>query len=126
MTRLVVYSPEAPLPDAPISQGIVSGGFLYTAGFGPVDAATGDVVGDSIEDQTHKVMQNLKHVLDAHGLDFSHVVKVTAHLSDATNDMPGFNKVYREYMSEPYPARTTVGSVLPRFLVEVDVVATAR
>ena len=68
-------------------------------------------------------MQNLAAVLAAHGLDFSHVVKTTVHLHHPGRDAAGFNAIYEQFIVKPYPVRTTVGSFLGDFLVEIDVVA---
>jgi reactive intermediate/imine deaminase len=125
MTRTKIETDHAPRPAGAYSQGIVAGGFLYTAGFGPQDPATGQVVGDSIEAQTEQVMKNVAGALAAHGLDFSHVVKATVHLQHLDRDFAGFNSAYEKFLVEPYPVRTTVGSTLANILVEIDVVAFA-
>jgi reactive intermediate/imine deaminase len=101
----------------------VAGGFLFTAGFGPQDPATGKVVGGTIEAQTEQVMRNVAAALAARDLDFSHVVKATVHLQDLHRDFAGFNATYEKFLSAPYPVRTTVGSALANILVEIDVVA---
>jgi reactive intermediate/imine deaminase len=123
MTRTKVETTNAPRPGGAYSQGIVAGGFLYTAGFGPQDPATGEVVGDTIEAQTEQVMKNVGGALAAHDLDFSHVVKATVHLQHLDRDLAGFNATYEGFVQEPYPVRTTVGSTLAGILVEIDVVA---
>jgi len=107
----------------PYSQAIVANGFVFTAGQTPHDPVTGRTVGTTIEEQTVQTMKNLAAVLDRHNLDFSHVVKATVHLHHPGRDAAGFNAIYRELMASPYPARTTVGSFLSDFLVEIDVVA---
>ncbi|WP_411731822.1 RidA family protein [Paeniglutamicibacter sp.] len=113
----------APAPSGPYSQAIVANGFLYTAGQTPHDPVTDETVGITIEEQTVRAMDNLGAVLAAHGLDFSHVVKATVHLHHPGRDMAGFNAIYAQYVRAPYPVRTTVGSFLGDFLVEIDVVA---
>ncbi|PRB38938.1 reactive intermediate/imine deaminase [Arthrobacter sp. MYb23] len=123
MTRLQVTTDLAPSPAGPYSQAIVANGFLFTAGQTPHDPRTDARVGITIEEQTVQAMENLSAVLDAHGLDFSHVVKATVHLHHPGRDFEGFNAVYQKYMVAPYPARTTVGSFLGDFLVEIDAVA---
>ena len=123
MSREKIETPNAPRPAGAYSQGIVAGGFLFTAGFGPQDPATGKVVGGTIEAQTEQVMKNVAAVLAAHDLDFSHVVKATVHLQDLRRDFAGFNATYEKFLSAPYPVRTTVGSALANILVEIDVVA---
>ncbi|GAA1498353.1 Rid family hydrolase [Paeniglutamicibacter kerguelensis] len=121
--RLQVSTADAPPPSWAYSQGIVANGFLFTAGQTPHDPVTDETVGISIEEQTTRTMQNLAAVLAAHGLDFSHVVKASVHLHHPGRDAAGFNAIYEQFMVKPYPARTTVGSFLGDFLVEIDVVA---
>lgn len=123
MTRQQVTTDLAPSPAGPYSQAIVANGFLYTAGQTPHDPITDERVGITIEEQTIQAMKNLGEVLGAHGLDFSHVVKATVHLHHPGRDFGGFNSIYEKYVVAPYPARTTVGSFLGDFLVEIDVVA---
>jgi 2-iminobutanoate/2-iminopropanoate deaminase len=123
MSRVQVVTDHAPSPMGAYSQGIVAGGFLYTAGLGPQDPNTGVLAGDSIEEQTAQVMRNLAAVLGAYDLDFSHVVKATVHLQNLLRDFPGFNATYGQFVVAPYPVRTTVGSDLANILVEIDVVA---
>jgi reactive intermediate/imine deaminase len=121
-----ISSTDAPQPRGAYSQGIVAGGFLYTAGFGPLDPATGAVVGDSIEEQTAFTLRNVGAVLRGAGLDYSDVVKATVHLQHLDRDFAGFDATYRRTFSAPFPVRTTVGSTLAGILVEIDVVAALR
>ncbi|UKA50284.1 RidA family protein [Arthrobacter sp. FW305-123] len=123
MTRHQVTTDLAPSPAGPYSQAVVANGFLFTAGQTPHHPVTGERVGITIEEQTIQAMKNLSEVLGAHGLDFSHVVKATVHLHHPGRDFDGFNAIYEQYVVAPYPARTTVGSFLGDFLVEIDVVA---
>lgn len=123
MSRIGIISANAPAQAGPYSHGIVAGGFLYTAGFGPQDPKTGKVAGDTIEEQTAQVMRNVLAVLAERGLDASHIVKSTVHLQNLARDFAGFNETYKGFLSEPYPVRTTVGSTLAGILVEIDVVA---
>jgi 2-iminobutanoate/2-iminopropanoate deaminase len=116
----------APAPGGAYSHAVEANGFLYTAGFGPVDPQTREIVGDDIGEQTRQVMRNLGVVLDAAGLGFGDVVKATVHLADIARDFAGFNAAYSEFFGDGFPVRTTVGSALPRFLVEIDVVAALR
>ena len=116
-----IMTPNAPTPIGPYSQGIVANGFLYTAGFGPQDPATGLMPGD-VAGQTRQVLRNIKAVLDTHGASMQDVVKSTVHLQHLERDFPEFNVAYGEFFSEPFPVRTTVGSTLAGILVEIDVV----
>lgn len=123
MSRKQITSPNAAPPGGSYSHAIEANGFLYTAGCGPQSVETGEIVGETIEEQTEQTLKNLSAILAERGLDFSHVVKVTAHLEHVLRDFAGYDRVYREHFVEPYPARTTVGSDLARILVEIDVVA---
>ena len=113
----------APTPAGPYSHAVAAGGFLYTAGFGPVDPATGQIVGTEVGGQTRQVLRNIGTVLEAAGLTFSDVVKSTVHLADVVRDFAAFNAAYGEFFETGFPVRTTVGSTLPGILVEIDVVA---
>jgi 2-iminobutanoate/2-iminopropanoate deaminase len=112
-------------PAGAYSQAAVANGFLYTAGFGPKSAETGEVA-DNVADQTRQVLRNIGAVLAAHGLDFSDVLKATVHLQNLQSDFADFNAAYGEFFAAPYPVRTTVGSDLMNILVEIDVVAALR
>ena len=122
MAKSAIHTSAAPQPAGPYSQGIVANGFLYTAGFGPQDAANGNAVAASVGDQTRQVLRNIQVVLAEHGLTLDDCVKTTVHLADLA-DFAEFNAAYREFFTEPYPVRTTVGSQLANILVEIDVVA---
>jgi 2-iminobutanoate/2-iminopropanoate deaminase len=114
-------STNAPQPAGPYSQGIEANGFFYTAGFGPQDPATG-AVPSSVGGQTRQVLRNVQAILKERGLTMDHCVKTTVHLADLA-DFAEFNNAYKEFFSEPYPVRTTVGSQFADILVEIDVVA---
>ncbi len=90
---------------------------------GPIDPASGQLVGSTIEEQTHQVMKNLGAVLQEAGLDYSDVVKATVHLQNLERDFAGFNQAYQQYFKGDLPVRTTVGSTLKNILVEIDFIA---
>jgi 2-iminobutanoate/2-iminopropanoate deaminase len=109
-------------PQAPYSPVVVDGGLVYTAGQVGFDER-GEAVAGGIEEQARQALTNLKACLRAAGAELSDVLKVNAYLADL-GDFPGFNAVYAEFFSEPYPARTTVGVSLPAgLLVEIEAVA---
>lgn len=110
----------APQPAGPYSQAIVTGDLLFTAGFGPQDPATG-AVADTVAEQTRQVLRNLEAVLAESGATLDDALKATVHLADLA-DFQEFNEAYREFFTEPYPVRTTVGSQLANILVEIDLV----
>jgi 2-iminobutanoate/2-iminopropanoate deaminase len=79
-------------------------------------------VPDGIEAQTRLALANVESILQAAGASMNEVVKVTAHLVDLEL-FDAFNRTYLEFFSEPFPARTTVGSQLRGVLVEIDAIA---
>ena len=109
-------------PIGAYSQGLRAGDFIFVSGQGPLDPATGKIVGDTVEEQTARVLENIKAILEAGGATMADVVKVAAHLSDLAN-FAAYNKVYATYFPDPKPTRTTVGSQLLGILVEIDVIA---
>ena len=112
----------APAPGGSYSHGVIANGFLYTCGMGPIDPASGKVVEGDITVQTRQVLRNLEAILKTKGATFSQVVKVTTHLQELHRDCAGYDQAYREFLSAPFPVRTTVGSDLMNILVEIDFV----
>ncbi|MGC0273329.1 RidA family protein [Pseudactinotalea sp. Z1739] len=112
-------------PKAALSQGILSGGFLFVSGAVAFHPETGEIVGDDVATQTRQVMENIRAVLKEVDLDLDDVVQSRAYLTRIQDDFPAFDSVYREFFSEPLPARSTIGVELaiPGLLVEVDVMA---
>jgi 2-iminobutanoate/2-iminopropanoate deaminase len=110
------------IPSSPYSSVVVSGDLVYTAGQvgqGP----DGVTVPGGFETQCRQVLDNLRACLRAAGCELSDVIKVNAYLTDLAN-FPLYNEIYREYFSEPFPARTTVGAPLAAdLLVEIEAVA---
>ena len=116
-----IRTDKAPLPIGPYSQGLLVGNRIYVAGQGPLDPETGKTP-ETVEEQTHQVLKNIKNILEAGGATMDNVVKSTVHLADL-KDFNAFNEVYKEFFNLPYPVRTTVGSSLLNILVEIDVIA---
>lgn len=104
----------------PYSPAIKLGDFVYLSGQVPV-LSNGDVIEGGIVEQAHQVMQNIGAILAEMNLEYRHIVKVTVYLNDL-NNFDAFNEVYGSYVSEPFPARTTVEvSRLPKDVqVEVE------
>ena len=122
-----VRAEGAPAPIGPYSQGIVtSGRLLFVAGQTPKDPATGEMPQD-FRAQAERCLQNVKAIVEKAGGSMADVVKVNAYLADLA-DFPAFNEIYSTYFPKPYPARTTVGAVLPggAVKVEIDVVVSLR
>ena len=121
-----VNSPGAPAAIGPYSQAlkVSSTEMLFCSGQIPLDAATGNLVGDTAEQQTGRIMENLKAVLEAAGYAMKDIVKTTIFLTDLAA-FGEINKVYESFLSPPYPARSTVQvSALPRGAkVEIEAIA---
>lgn len=114
-------SDAAPTPGGPYSHAVAAAGLVYLSGQRPQNPADGRIP-DGVEAQARQVLSNLNSVLLTCGCTFSDVVKVQVYLADIA-DFDLFNEVYREFVTPPYPARTTIGATLRGILVEVDVVA---
>ena len=122
MPKEAISTSNAPAPGAPYSQAIRAGDFLFVAGQVPIDPTTRKIVGDTIEEQTAQVLANIKSILAAAGASMGDVVKSTVHLSDLAH-FARFNEEYVKHFPDPLPVRTTVGSQLLGFMVEIDVIA---
>jgi 2-iminobutanoate/2-iminopropanoate deaminase len=122
MAKKEILTDKGPKPIGPYSQGIQVGDFVFVSGQGPLDPSTGQVTGETIEEQTTQVMENIKAILAEAGADMGDVVKSTVHLSDLAL-FSRFNGIYATYFPDPKPTRTTVGSQLPGIMVEIDVIA---
>lgn len=118
-----VQTNKAPKAIGPYSQAVVVGNLIFTSGQIPLNPQTGVLMGNDIKEQTHRVCQNLKAVLEASGSSLENTVKTVCYLSDMTN-FSEFNEVYAQYFTQK-PARSCVAvKELPKgALVEVDVVA---
>jgi len=115
-----VRSTEVPAPGGPYSQAIVVGDLAFLAGQGPF-GADGKRVGETFADQVRATFENLEAVARAGGSSLHHAVRLGAYLR-SLDDFPVFNEIAREYLSEPYPARTTVEVALRGFDIELDAV----
>jgi 2-iminobutanoate/2-iminopropanoate deaminase len=125
MAKYVIQSKRGAPPGGAYSQGWRAGDFVFVSGTGPIDPVTGELVGDSIEQQTDRTIDNISAILKGDGASLRDVVKVNTHLSD-TSLFARYNTVYARRFSQPYPVRTTVGSDLghtPGMLIEIDCVA---
>ena len=118
-----IETTNAPAAIGPYSQGYIANGLLFTSGQIPLAPATGEIVGTTIEEQTHQVMKNLGALLEAAGLSYENVIKTTCFLADM-GDFAAFNAVYAEYMTGK-PARSCVAvKTLPKnVLCEVELIA---
>ena len=119
----VVYTEKAPAAIGPYSQAMILNNVVFTSGQIPVNPATGEIVGETIEAQAEQVMKNLGAVLEAAGTSYENAVKTTCFLADM-GDFAAFNEVYAKYFVNK-PARSCVAvKTLPKnVLCEVEVIA---
>ncbi len=124
MSKKQITTAAAPAALGPYSQGIVAGGFFFASGQVPIDPATGELAGETVEAQARQVFANLEQVLAAAGCGFADVLKTTVFLTDLAN-FAEVNSIYAEYFVEPFPARSCVQiAALPKgSLLEVELIA---
>ncbi|HEU5229221.1 MAG TPA: RidA family protein [Ktedonobacteraceae bacterium] len=119
-----ISTPHAPAAIGPYSQAIRCGQFVYTSGQIALDPAAGELVGEDVQAQTHRVLQNMQAVLSSAGSSLNHVIKTTVFLV-SMSDFQAMNAIYASYFTGTPPARSTVAvAELPRkALVEIECVA---
>jgi 2-iminobutanoate/2-iminopropanoate deaminase len=120
MPKRALSTDRAPAPAGPYSQAVAAGGFVFLAGQGPT-APDGSRVDGSFEKQARQTFENLRAVAEEAGGSLADAVRVGVYLRDM-DDFPTLNEVYREFVPEPFPARTTIQSDLPGFDIEVDAI----
>ncbi|GAB3542364.1 RidA family protein [Pontibacter brevis] len=124
MAHSIITSSQAPAPIGPYSQATMANGTLYVSGQIALDQASGNLVNDSIESETHQVMKNLSAILQQAGMSFGNVLKCTIFVKDL-NNFGRINEVYGSYFTSNPPARETVEvSRLPKDVnVEISCIA---
>jgi 2-iminobutanoate/2-iminopropanoate deaminase len=125
-TKNAIATTEAPAAIGPYSQAVWVGDMLFASGQVGLDPATGQIVDGGIVEQTKRVFENIKAVLEAAGADLSEVAKTTVFLKNMS-DFSAMNEIYAQYLAPAGvvpPARSTVAVVgLPKdALVEVEVI----
>ncbi|MEP6670398.1 MAG: RidA family protein [Chthoniobacter sp.] len=123
----VSYPRDAATPTShlPFSPSVCFGDLIFISGQASVDE-TGQIVSDSFEGEFRRSIENVRKVLAAAGTDLAHVIQTRNYVRDAA-DVALYNQLYREYFTEPYPARTTITNCLPPTLrYEIEVVAVKR
>jgi 2-iminobutanoate/2-iminopropanoate deaminase len=122
--RDVVLTDRGPKPIGPYSQAVRANGFLFLSGQIALHPKTGEISGAGIAEQTERVLENIKGIVEAAGSKMPHVVKTTVFLKNM-NDFAAMNEVYARYFTAAPPARSTVEVArLPKdALVEIEVIA---
>lgn len=126
MAKTQIQTEQAPAAVGAYSQGIISNGFVFTAGQIGLDPTTRELVGSDIEAQTHQALKNVKAVVEAAGSSMSQLVKVTVFLANI-DDFQTMNSIYITYMPDdaPKPARSAfqVGKLPLGALIEIEAIA---
>ena len=123
--RKVISTPKAPAAIGPYSQANIYGNMIFASGQIPLDPETGEIVGTTVEEQTHQVLTNVKNLIEAAGSSMDKVLKTTVFIKNM-DDFAKMNSVYAEYFKEgSYPSRSAVEVArLPKdVLVEIETIA---
>ena len=105
MTREIVFTDQAARPPAVYSQAVKAAGLVFVSGTPPRDAATGEIVGDTIQEQTRQCLRNIQAVLEAAGSSMARIVNVTFVLAE-DDDFAGMNEEYLRWFPSDPPARS--------------------
>ena len=119
--KQVLATEQAPAAIGPYSQGIAAGETVYVSGQLPLDLATG-AFPEGIAAQTAQSLKNIQAILAQQGMTLANVVKTTVFLADI-NDFAEMNKVYGEFFTQPYPARSEVAKLPKDAPLEIECIA---
>jgi len=122
--KRIIITQYASMPIGPYSQGVLSGGTLYTSGQIAINPETGELEIEDIKSETKLVMENLRAVLLEANMDFENIVKCSIFISNM-NNFAQINEVYGTFFTDDFPARETVEvSCLPKNVnVEISAIA---
>ena len=119
----VTSSPNAPAAIGPYSQAIKVNGYLFVSGQVALMPETGEIAGETIQEQAEQACKNVQAILAANGLTFKNVVKTTCFLWDM-NDFTAFNEVYEKYfISKPARSCVAVRELPKHLLCEIETIA---
>ena len=118
--KKIINSPNVPAPVGPYNQSVMINGMLFASGQIAIEPASGELVTDTIEEETHQVMKNVGEILKAAGLTFDDVVKASVFVKDM-HMYSRINAVYAEYFDDDTaPARELVEVAnLPKFVLSL-------
>ncbi|MCX7846023.1 MAG: RidA family protein [Dictyoglomaceae bacterium] len=120
----VINTNKAPKAIGPYSQAVKVGNFIFISGQIPIDPDTGEVIDGDIKEQTKRVLENIKGILDSVSCSLNNVVKTTVFLKNL-DDFSAMNEIYATYFPENFPARSTIEvSRLPKGVsIEIEAIA---
>ena len=110
MARHIVFTSKATKPPPTYSQAVKAAGLVFVSGTAPTDAATGAIVGATIQDQTRQCLINIQAILEAAGSSLEKMVSATVILADE-EDFAGMNEEWSRWFPSDPPARQ--GAKLP-------------
>jgi len=124
MEKEIITTSKAPKPVGPYSQAVKVGNLIFVSGQIPLDPRTGTPVSGDIKEQTKRVLENIKGILEAEGLTLDGVVKTTVFMRNMA-DFSKMNDVYATYFKNKPPARTTIqaGDLPAKMDIEIDAIA---
>ncbi len=123
--KKVILTPNAPAPIGPYSQAIAHNGTLYISGQIAINPDNGELVTETIEEETDRVLKNISAILEQAGIGFNQVLKCSVFVKDM-NMFSRINSVYAQYFTgDTPPARELVEVAnLPRFVnIEISAIA---
>ncbi|MEA3177288.1 MAG: 2-iminobutanoate/2-iminopropanoate deaminase [Gammaproteobacteria bacterium] len=109
-----------PGPSLPFSESVLVGETLYVSGQIGVVPGTLNLVPGGIGPETHRVMDNIKAIVEKHGSSLDQLVKCTVFLADI-KEWPAFNEIYRDYFKAHPPARSALAANGLAFNARVEV-----
>jgi 2-iminobutanoate/2-iminopropanoate deaminase len=120
MEKKVFNSTKGPKARGPYSSATILGNLVFVSGQGPIDPATDKFVGETVEEQTHRVLENVKIILEEVGSSMDKVLKCNVYLSDM-NDFQKMNGIYAKFFAKDPPARTTIQAGRLPFDIKVEI-----
>jgi 2-iminobutanoate/2-iminopropanoate deaminase len=121
--KKVVASDRSPAVAGPYSPALDVDGWIFLAGQGGFDPATGELAGDDVESQTEQAFRNIAALLDEAGSSLADIVSCLVHLVDLA-DFAGMNAAFARQFPGIKPVRTTVrADLLSGMRVEVTAIA---
>lgn len=120
MEKQVFNSTKGPKARGPYSSATILGNLVFVSGQGPIDPETDKFVGETVEEQTRRVLENVKIILEEVGSSLDKALKCNVYLSDM-NDFQKMNGVYGEFFSQNPPARTTIQAGRLPFDIKVEI-----
>lgn len=126
MPRDIVFTPNAAKPPATYSQAVRAGGLVFVSGTSPADAATGALVGETIQEQVRQSLTNVRAILEAAGSSMDKIVSATVVLAEEDN-FAGMNEEWLRWFPSNPPARqgAKLPARVPGLKVSIAVIAEA-